>query len=83
VLGLGGSGAAPSRTGVSPQPPSPHRDPPRSPAPSACRWGAEFKVVDVAYGIQKLIIALVLEDEKVGARPAGRGDERVLGWKEG
>jgi hypothetical protein len=29
-------------------------------------WGAEFKIVDVAYGIQKLIVQAVVEDEKVG-----------------
>ena len=28
-------------------------------------WGGEFKIVDVAYGIQKLIVACVIEDEKV------------------
>ena len=28
-------------------------------------WGEQFKVVDVAYGIQKLIIQAVVEDEKV------------------
>ena len=28
-------------------------------------WGGEFKVVDVAYGIQKLVVACVIEDEKI------------------
>ncbi len=28
-------------------------------------WGQEFKVVDVAYGIQKLLVQCVVEDEKV------------------
>ncbi len=28
-------------------------------------WGQEFKVVDVAYGIQKLMVQFVVEDEKV------------------
>jgi elongation factor 1-beta len=29
-------------------------------------WGEEFKVIDVAYGIQKLVVQAVVEDEKVG-----------------
>ena len=28
-------------------------------------WGGDFKVVDVAYGIQKLVVACIIEDEKV------------------
>jgi elongation factor 1-beta len=28
-------------------------------------WGGEFKVVDVAFGIQKLIVQCIVEDEKV------------------
>lgn len=29
-------------------------------------WGGEFKVVDVAFGIQKLVVQGIVEDEKVG-----------------
>ena len=29
-------------------------------------WGQEHKLVPVAYGIKKLIISCVVEDEKVG-----------------
>lgn len=28
-------------------------------------WGQEFKVVDVAFGIQKLMVQFVVEDDKV------------------
>lgn len=32
-------------------------------------WGEQFRVVDVAYGIQKLIVQCVIEDEKVRVPP--------------
>ena len=38
-------------------------------------WGSEFKVVDVAYGIQKLIVPLVIEDEKIGLEDL---EEKIL-----
>jgi elongation factor 1-beta len=38
-------------------------------------WGSEFKVVDVAYGIQKLVVPCVIEDEKIGLEDL---EERVL-----
>lgn len=42
----------------------------RSVAMDGLVWGEQFRVVDVAYGIQKLIVQCVIEDEK--ARVARR-----------
>lgn len=38
----------------------------RSVAMDGLVWGEEFKVVDVAYGIQKIVCQAIIEDEKVG-----------------
>ena len=42
-------------------------------------WGGEFKVVDVAYGIQKLIVACVIEDEKVSLEDF---EEKILAMED-
>lgn len=42
-------------------------------------WGAEFKVVDVAYGIQKLIISMVVEDEKISLDDV---EEKILAFED-
>lgn len=42
-------------------------------------WGQEFKVVDVAFGIQKLIIQAVVEDEKVSLDEL---EEKILAFEE-
>ncbi|MDO8971658.1 MAG: elongation factor 1-beta family protein, partial [Saprospiraceae bacterium] len=42
-------------------------------------WGGEFKVVDVAFGIQKLIVQGIVEDEKV---PLDDLEERMQSFKE-
>jgi len=42
-------------------------------------WGQEFKVVDVAYGIQKLVVQAIIEDEKV---PLEDFEEKILSLKD-
>jgi elongation factor 1-beta len=67
VVVVGGGGRwrrgrhAPSRKTPTHSPP-----PVTPPQMDGLVWGSEFKVVDVAYGIQKLIVPLVIEDEKIG-----------------
>ena len=42
-------------------------------------WGQEFKVVDVAFGIQKLIISMVVEDEKVSLDDV---EEKIMAFED-
>ena len=51
-------------------------------------WGEQMKVVDVAYGIQKLVVQAVIEDDKVAledieekllAIPGPEDDEEMEG----
>lgn len=42
-------------------------------------WGQEFKVVDVAFGIQKLIVQAILEDEKITTDDL---EEKMNAWPE-